>query len=370
MNPKITVLVPTFNRANFLAECLESLINQTLPPSQILVVNDGSEDHTLSVIKPYLDRIEYYETNQLGKPSAINYGLKKVSGDYLWIFDDDDVALPSALLRFVEPLEENRDFDFSFSEYYYTTSREDNYKIGEIKGKQPIPDLTRRGPLIPLLEANYLGGAALFARTSIYNSVGNFDTELYRSQDYEMAIRIVRKFKGIQLEGGPTFHYRQHNHLRGYKEERFEAQEKFKYWLKYDQIFFRKIYKELPLADYLPNVKYKEKRKRQSLLQRIAIMTSKLLFPEVIKDLRLLAQIDDKVPFSREEKAIIIKILSPPFYQMGSIVNFDAFFEEINLLSEHSQMICLLKDEIVSILNQRKKAKNKNFITVKIPKFS
>ena len=370
MNPKITVLVPTFNRANFLAECLESLINQSLPASQIIVVNDGSEDHTLSIIEPYLDRVEYYETNQLGKPSAINYGLKRVSGDYLWIFDDDDVALPSALLRFVEPLEENRDFDFSFSEYYYTTSREDNHKIGEVKGIQPIPDLFSRGPLIPLLEANYLGGAALFARTDVYNSVGNFDPELYRSQDYEMAVRIVRKFKGLKLEGAPTFHYRQHNDLRGCKEERFEAQEKFKYWLKYDQIFFRKIYEELPLAEYLPPETYVGNRRRQALLQRIEIMTSKLLFSEVIKDLRLLAQIDDRSPFSTEEKTIIKKILTPPFYKMGSIITCDDFFEEIKKLSESSMTIRLLKNEIISILNQRKKTKNKKLITVKIPKFS
>ena len=46
MNPQITILVPTFNRAHFIAECLDSLLNQTLAASQIIVVNDGSEDHT------------------------------------------------------------------------------------------------------------------------------------------------------------------------------------------------------------------------------------------------------------------------------------------------------------------------------------
>jgi len=71
MNPQITVLVPTFNRADFLAECLRSLLNQSLPASHLILVNDGSEDHTLSGIKPYLDKIKYYETDQVGKPSAI-----------------------------------------------------------------------------------------------------------------------------------------------------------------------------------------------------------------------------------------------------------------------------------------------------------
>jgi glycosyltransferase involved in cell wall biosynthesis len=366
MNPQISVLVPTFNRANFLAECLESLLNQSFPASQIIVVNDGSEDHTLSVIKPYLDKIEYYETNQLGKPSALNFGLKKVSGDYLWIFDDDDVALPNALLRFVEPLEKNREYDFSFSTYFYTTSRADNHKIGKVKRIQKIPDLIGQGPLIPLLEWNYLGGAALFARTSIYNYVGNFDTELYRSQDYEMAIRIVRKFKGIQIDGGPTFHYRQHNDLRGYKEERFKEHEKFKYWLKYDQIFFRKIYKELPLADYLPPGSYLEEKRRQALLQRLSILRSKMLFPEAINDLRLLAQIDDCSHFSQEEKAIVLKILPPPFYKLDSILDMNIFFEEIKKLSVSSRTIFLLNAEIISILKQMKNLNSKNAIKVQI----
>src|SRR3989338_4269347 len=99
-HPKITVLIPTFNRAAFLAECLDSLLSQTLPATQILVANDGSTDNTLEVLKPYRNRIDYTETPQLGKPSAINFAMDKVTGDYLWIFDDDDVCLPDALERF------------------------------------------------------------------------------------------------------------------------------------------------------------------------------------------------------------------------------------------------------------------------------
>ncbi|UCG35509.1 MAG: glycosyltransferase family 2 protein [Candidatus Omnitrophota bacterium] len=85
--PKITVLIPTFNRAEYLAECLDSIITQTLPPHQIIVVNDGSTDQTVKVIENYLKSIEYFETNQFGKPCAINHGLERTLGEYLWIFD-------------------------------------------------------------------------------------------------------------------------------------------------------------------------------------------------------------------------------------------------------------------------------------------
>jgi glycosyltransferase involved in cell wall biosynthesis len=356
MNPQITILVPTFNRAHFIAECLDSLLNQTLAASQIIVVNDGSEDHTLSVVMPYMDRIEYYETNQLGKPSAINCGLQKVSGDYLWIFDDDDVAMPNALMRFVSPLEEHSCYDFSFSTYYYTGSQS-NYKIGRVEGIQQIPDLNARGALIPLLEWNYLGGAALFARSAIYDNVGHFDPELYRSQDYEMAIRIVRNYKGVEIEGDPTFHYRQHNELRGYSEERFKGEEKLKYWFKYDQIIFRKIYKELSIEEYLPPGKSKNEKKRQAYLQRISVMASKLLYSEVIRDFRMLAQIKNYSPFSQEEKAIILKIMTPPFYRVGGILDNKVITKEIEKISRSSKLISLLKAEMISIVKQAKKLK-------------
>jgi len=159
------------------------------------------------------------------------------------------------------------------------------------------------------------------------------------------------------LRGDPTFHYRQHNELRGCKEERFKAQEKLKYWFKYDQIIFRKIYKNFHMEDYLPPGSNLEEKKRQALLQRISIMASKLLITEVIKDLGLLAQIKNYIPFSQEEKTIIFKIIIPPFYKLGSILDSKVFLSEIEKLSASSKSISLLKTEMISVLNQTKKSK-------------
>jgi hypothetical protein len=99
---------------------------------------------------------------------------------------------------------------------------EDN-RIGNILGESNIPDLQNQGLLIPLLESNFLGGAALFARIACYRRVGNFDPILIRSQDYEMAIRISRQFTGVLLSGGLTFHYSQHEGMRGSTRDRFKA---------------------------------------------------------------------------------------------------------------------------------------------------
>jgi glycosyltransferase involved in cell wall biosynthesis len=340
--PTITVVVPTFNRADFLAECLDSLLAQTLAASQIVVVNDGSTDDTCRVLGPYMDEIEYFETPHVGKPSAI----KRATGEYLWIFDDDDVALPDAHERLVKPLEEHPEYGFSYSPFFFTGSLPDD-TIGEIRDESGIPNLHERGFLIPLLESNFLGGAALFARTSCYAVVGEFDPRLLRSQDYDMAIRIARRFKGIRAPGGSTFHYRQHDGLRGNSRDRFAVGKRLLRWLEYDQIIFQEIHHDLPLADYLPPGLTLPAGKRHALLQRLAVAASKLLIREAGADLRELAALADTTPYSAEELKIVRSLVERrPYYGVGNLLERREFQSEVFMRCSSSVSMRLFRKQI------------------------
>ncbi len=355
MHSKITVLIPTFNRAQYLKSCLDSILNQTLPASEIIVVNDGSTDNTLNILEPYMKRIKYLESNQLGKPGAINRGLDEETRDYIWIFDDDDVALPDALERLVEPLENHPEYDFSYSSFFYTANGKD-HQLGPILRELKIPNLQERGFLIPLLEFNFLGGAALFTRTSCYKEVGNFDPELLRSQDYEMAIRIARRFKGIQVSGGPTFHYRQHEGHRGPVKDRFAVKKINNKWSEYGRKFFQKLYTEIPLAEYLPPGYFLDHNTRQALLQRMAIMCYRKLVPQVISDLHELAKLTNQTPFSKEEYSIVRDIMIPAFNHNAPIFNYLEFFDNIHLLSTSSPVMRLLRANVFRSLLARGKS--------------
>jgi len=348
--PKITVIIPTFNRAQFLAECLDSILVQTLPAHQIIVVNDGSTDDTKKVCDRYRDKIEYWELNQRGKPSAINLGLEKTTGDYVWIFDDDDVAFPEALARFVEPLEKNFQYGFSYSTFFYTGTDPDG-RLGEVIRELKIPDLERKGFLPALLEWNFLGGAALFARTACYKEAGHFDPELLRSQDYEMAIRIARRFKGIFINGRPTFHYRQHEGARGAMQDRFAVIERDPKWLEYNQKFFRRLYEEMPLEEYLPPPADNNKV-RQAILKRMEIMSYKFLLPEVTKDLVKLAALDDQSPFSFQENTILWDMIArrSRYYGMPTLNDNMEFFAEVRRLSRSSAGMRFFRAKITRIL--------------------
>jgi len=346
--PKITVLIPTFNRAKYLSECLDSILGQSLAPTQVIVVNDGSTDNTRHVLKPYLNRIDYLETNQLGKPGALNAGMKIVKGDYLWIFDDDDAALSDALERLIEPLEKDGRYGFSYSSFYFTDTDAKSGRIGSIKSEFRIPDVSTRGFLIPLLEANFLGGAALFARTTCYEKVGLFDLKLLRSQDYEMAIRIARHFKGVRVKGKATFHYRQHQGMRGSLKDRFHAPEQEAKWWAYGQIFFSRLYKELPLHEYLPPGTLIKENKRQALIQRMRVMSSKLLFDEMIMDLEEIKNLNEAKPFNDMERKIIQDmILKVPYYNVGSLFNdCSAFFKWLRRNSIEHKSVRMLRHEV------------------------
>jgi len=354
--PKITVLIPTFNREKYLPLSLDSIFSQTLLPHQVIVINDGSTDNTKRILKPFTSQIDYIEIYNQGKSVAVNHGLEMATGDYLWIFDDDDVALPDALERLVAPLEKHPEYDFSFCNSYYTESNEQDYSIGAIIREFTIPDLETRGPLIPLLEACYLSGASLFARTSCYDQVGNFNPAMIRSDDYDMAIRIIMAFKGVQLEGKPTYYYRLHQEAKGSNSDRFNSDQMKRKTLEYDQIIFRRLHKELPLDAYLPPDYSLAENKRLALMQRMAVMASKLLIPESAADMEGLKLLDDKRPLTLPERKIIAKmVLETPWYEEGKLIDTVSFESGLNSARFSDQNAILeITDKISEIVNAKK----------------
>lgn len=93
LSPTISVIIPTYNHANFVEETLLSVLSQTFENYEIIIVNDGSPDNTNEIIAPYLGnpRLKYYEKNNGGQASARNFGLKKSAGKFISFLDDDDI---------------------------------------------------------------------------------------------------------------------------------------------------------------------------------------------------------------------------------------------------------------------------------------
>jgi glycosyltransferase involved in cell wall biosynthesis len=334
--PRVTVVVPTYNRAALLGECLDSLLAQTLPPAELIVVNDGSTDQTSDLLTSYGARLTAVTTPQHGKAVACNVGLEHATGDYVWFFDDDDVALPECLERFVAPLEASPAAGFSYARFAYAPTGPDG-RIGNATHHSPLPDLAECGFLVSLLKTNFLGGAALMARRGCYDTVGGFDPELIRSQDYDMAIRLARVCTGVPVPGPPPFIYRSHTGERGSSRDRFSAATQFLKWLQYDQRIFHRLHAELPLAEYLPPGLDIASDLPRAILQRFAIACSKLLENEALSDLAMFVALPGAPLLGRAERSIARAAAQDvPYYGAGSLFDAPAFCRKVRAVTSGS----------------------------------
>ncbi|MBP2283042.1 glycosyltransferase involved in cell wall biosynthesis [Flavobacterium sp. CG_23.5] len=118
--PTVSIILATYNRAEYILESLQSIQNQTFLDWECLIIDDGGIDNTAQLLEPilkedhrfqYLKRTEYY---QKGLPGSRNYGLDLAKGDYIIFFDDDDIAHPQNLELCVKELS---DKDISFCRY-------------------------------------------------------------------------------------------------------------------------------------------------------------------------------------------------------------------------------------------------------------
>ncbi len=219
--PNVSVLMATYNRARFIAESLESVFAQTHPPSQIIVINDGSTDNTRAALEPFMQRIEYLELENRGKASALNLGMPRVTGDYVWIMDDDDVAVSDALERHLAVLESRPEVGWTYSNFIESTTDRETARIVPQREKT-LPEFPEEEFLVRLMEQCFLIHPTILVRASCYREVGSFDPDLIRCQDYEMAVRLARRFPCVRISG-PTICYRMHGGTRGSARDTFKA---------------------------------------------------------------------------------------------------------------------------------------------------
>jgi glycosyltransferase involved in cell wall biosynthesis len=99
MTPRVSVVIASYNCAAYLAEALDSVLAQTLPPHQVIVIDDGSKDHTPEVLAKYAGRVIAVRQENTGVSAARNRGLELADGDYVALLDADDVSAPERLAK-------------------------------------------------------------------------------------------------------------------------------------------------------------------------------------------------------------------------------------------------------------------------------
>jgi glycosyltransferase involved in cell wall biosynthesis len=160
----ISCVVPVFNGERYLAEAIESILNQTYRPIEIIVVDDGSTDGTAAVAARYGDRIRYVKQDNGGPPTARNLGLRMAAGDFVAFLDSDDLWHPEKLQRQMACFEARADLDLCVTHLQ-------RFWVPQLEAEQKRFQHHRYAEVLP----GYVT-QTLLARRTLFDSVGRFDT--------------------------------------------------------------------------------------------------------------------------------------------------------------------------------------------------
>lgn len=192
--PKVSVIIPSFNRASFLPRAIHSVLAQTYTDYELIVVDDGSTDGTPEVVEEARQRaskpLEYIRQQNRGEPAARNRGLAAAHGQYVAFLDSDDFWLPPHLERSVGLLEEDPTLAAVFTDHGIT--RDGREVVATAAGHTgAAPELLKRLVLRDLI----LASDAVVARKATYAAVGGFDEQLLTGSDWEMWARFATRHK-------------------------------------------------------------------------------------------------------------------------------------------------------------------------------
>lgn len=180
---KVSIVLPSYNGARFLAQSLESIINQTFTDWELIIVDDCSTDNTYEIAKSYTDKdpritVIHNETNKK-LPASLNVGFAHARGKYFTWTSDDNVAKPNWLSVLVDYLDKNPDVDMVSADMDYID--ENGNLFFNPRHKRNIFAL----PYISNV------GAAFMYRRAIAEKIGGYDESAFCAEDYDYWCRIA-----------------------------------------------------------------------------------------------------------------------------------------------------------------------------------
>lgn len=191
MNPKVTVVMPVYNGAAYVAPAIESILAQTFANFEFIIINDGSTDDSSNVIRRFKDpRIRFIEQDNKGLAATLNRGIAMARGEYIARQDQDDISLP---LRFEKQLT-----FFSANPHCALVGTRSEIWEGEDKTNRvhnhPAADYVLK---YELLFNNPFVHSSVMLRKSALDSVGVYTTDISRQppEDYELWSRLARRFE-------------------------------------------------------------------------------------------------------------------------------------------------------------------------------
>ncbi len=167
----ISIIIPIYQHAKEINECLESIFCQTFKNYEIIVVNDGSTDNTLDVLEKYKDKVKIISQKNQGAAAARNVGYANSQGEFILFCDADMVLKPEMLEKLLDALKNNQDKSYAYSSFKFGWKK---FKGGEFNPEK-------------LKKINYIHTSALIRREHFLN----FDESLKKFQDWDLWLTML-----------------------------------------------------------------------------------------------------------------------------------------------------------------------------------
>lgn len=204
---RVSVIIPTYNRADLIGETVESVLKQTFDDFEIIIVDDGSTDSTKKVVRGFNGPIKYIYQENRGRSYARNRGFEVSSGDYVCFLDSDDLLTPRMFERQVSLLDSNSNLGFVYSGYQFINQAGDILPQPEVyRGRQ-----LRRGRIFRfLIYFDFIPPSTVMTRRSCIDQIGLFESSFEPAEDLDWLLRMSSMYDTDYIPE-PLFLFRKHD---------------------------------------------------------------------------------------------------------------------------------------------------------------
>lgn len=197
--PKISVITPSFNQGKYIKATIESVLSQNYPNLEFIVVDGGSTDETVNILKSYGNKLKWVSKKDRGQSHAINKGLKMASGELLAYLNSDDVYLPGTLKYVGEYYASHRSDwitgDCDLIDENGAVILKTNWLVGTYKKFLSII----YSPLTLKIVDNMIPQPSTFWSRRAYEKIGGFNESYHYVMDYDYWIRLSKFYKPVFL---------------------------------------------------------------------------------------------------------------------------------------------------------------------------
>jgi len=183
-NFSVSVIIPTFNRVEYLPDALDSVYSQTHPVTEVIVVDDGSTDHTVEKLSPSYPSVQFLRQENQGVSSARNLGIAKASHPWIALLDSDDRWTPQKLEQQITHLSQNPSLRAVHTgEKWIRDGKEINIPASLDKSKEGLWERS--------LEKCIICPSSVLLHQSVFEKTGTFDPSLAICEDYDFWLRLL-----------------------------------------------------------------------------------------------------------------------------------------------------------------------------------